>query len=124
MAASGRKNADQALIVALAAAASVQEAACQAGLSARTTARRLADPTFRERVACVRAELVQKAVAKLADGMADAAEKLRALLSAQSESVQLHAARAILETGVRLREATELEERLRTLEHRLQPEEA
>ena len=51
--------------------------------------------------------------------MTDAADTLRALLSAQGESVRLGAARSILELPLRLREAEELEQRVRDLEGRL-----
>ena len=62
--------------------------------------------------------MVERAVAKMADGMADAADKLRQLLNADSESVRLGAARSLLELGVKLRESVELEERLAELERR------
>jgi HEAT repeat protein len=52
----------------------------------------------------------------MADGMAEAADMLRQLLAAKSENVRLGAARSLLELGVKLREAVELEERVRLLE--------
>jgi hypothetical protein len=55
----------------------------------------------------------------MADGMAEAADKLRALLGAQSESVQLGAARALLELGTKLRESVELAGRVDELERLL-----
>ncbi len=54
----------------------------------------------------------------MADGMADAAAKLRELLTAESESVRLGAARALLELGTKLRDSVELEARLAALEQR------
>jgi hypothetical protein len=48
--------------------------------------------------------------------MADAAAKLRELLTAESETVRLGAARALLELGVKLREGVELEQRVADLE--------
>jgi HEAT repeat protein len=60
----------------------------------------------------------------MADGMAEAADVLRQLLAARSESVRLGAARALLELGVKLREGVELEERLRALEERALQQEA
>ena len=41
---------------------------------------------------------------------------LRALLAAESESVRLGAARALLELGVRVRDAVELDRRVQELE--------
>jgi hypothetical protein len=51
--------------------------------------------------------------------MAKAAGTLRKLLTASSDSVKLGAARAMLELGVKVREAAELEQRLVLLESRL-----
>jgi hypothetical protein len=55
----------------------------------------------------------------MTDGMTDAADVLRQLLAAKSESVRLGAARSLLELGVKLRESVELEERLRALEEQI-----
>jgi len=87
-----RRDADQALAAALAAGSTKQEAA--------------------------RAELVSRAVGSLADASAAAVTTLRALLEADSESVRLGACRAILDLGLRLREAEELERRIAALEER------
>jgi hypothetical protein len=119
MAASGRRNADDALLVALAAGQTVEEAARQAGLSERTAFRRLAVPGFRLRVSEARAGMVEKALGRMADSMSAAADTLRQLLTANGDNVKLGAARALLELTVKLRESVELEERLRTLEARM-----
>jgi len=66
------------------------------------------------------AEMVGRALGKMADGMADAADRLRQLLAAESESVRLGACRALLELGVKLRESVELEQRLADVEARLE----
>jgi hypothetical protein len=55
----------------------------------------------------------------MADGMAEAADVLRHLLGAESESVRLGAARSLLELGVKLRESVELERRMEEVERRL-----
>ena len=47
--------------------------------------------------------MVGRAVGRLADGMAEAAEALRGLLASGSEPVRLAAARAVLQLGVELR---------------------
>jgi hypothetical protein len=62
--------------------------------------------------------MIGRALGKMADGMAEAAGTLRELLTAESESVRLGAARSLLELGVKLRESVELEERLAALERR------
>lgn len=115
MAANGRKNAET-LALALAAGDSITDAAAKAGMSERTAYRRRADPTFRQRVEQLRAEMIGRAMGRMADSMTEAANALRALLSAQSESVRLGACRAMLELGVKLREAVEFEARLAELE--------
>ena len=87
-----------------------------AGVSERTAARRWADPAFRRRVAELRQDMVGRCVGRMADGMAEAADTLRKLLTAETESVRLSAARAMLELGVRVRDAVELGERVAELE--------
>ena len=118
MAGNGRRKADEALALALAAGQTLRAAAPAAGVSERTAARRWADPAFRRRVAELRGEMVHRALGRMADGMAEAADVLRQLLAAKSESVRLGAARSLLELGVKLRESVELEERLLALEER------
>jgi hypothetical protein len=51
--------------------------------------------------------------------MAEAAATVRGLLTAESESVRLAAARTILEFGPKLREAVEVEDRLAAVEAQL-----
>lgn len=116
-----RRRGDDCLAVALAAGATIKDAAQQSRVSEPTARRRLADPTFRRRVSELRAELVERAVAKLTATMTDAADCLRRLLKARGESIRLGAARSILELACKLRETTELEARLAELEHRVKP---
>jgi hypothetical protein len=119
MAENGRQKGDAALVLALAAGQTARDAARSAGVGERTATRRLADPAFRRRVEALRADLVRQAAGRLVEGMTQAADTLRSLLEARSEAVRLGAARTILELAPRLREAAELEERLRALEERL-----
>lgn len=116
MAENGRRKRDDALMLALASGQTIRDAARAAGIGERTATRRLSDPAFRRRVAELRADMVCRALGKMADGMGDAADKLRQLLAANSEAVQLGACRALLELGVKLRESVELEQRLAALE--------
>ena len=121
MAEIGRRKGDAALLLALAAGQTVRDAARSAGIGERTATRRVADLDFRRRVAELRAEMVGRALGRMADGMTDAADTLRALLTAEGESVRLGAARSILELGNKLRESVELEQRLQALEERYKP---
>src|SRR5262249_9159780 len=104
-------------------------AARQANLAPRTAYRRLAQPGFRREVDGLRADMVGQALGRLTEGMTAAADTLRALLSARSESVRLAAARSILELGPRLRRpprrggAGALAQRRRALEDRWAPPE-
>ncbi len=111
MAEIGRRKGDAALLLALAAGQTVRDAARLSGVGERTATRRVADLDFRRRVAELRAEMIDRALGRMADGMADAAATLRRLLSAESESVRLGACRAMLELGVKLREGAELDQR-------------
>jgi hypothetical protein len=113
MAANGRKNADSALLLGLASGKTIADAAQSAGVSERTA--------FRRQVAELRAEMVSRALGKMADSMTEAADCLRALLHAESESTRLGAARSILELASKLRDSVELDERLAALELRFQP---
>jgi hypothetical protein len=112
----GRRKGETALALALAGGQTVRDAAAAAGLGERTATRRVADPEFRLRVAELRAEMVARATGQLADGMAAAVATLRRLLDAKSESIQLGAARTLLELGQKLRESVELEGRLAAVE--------
>ncbi len=91
-------------------------AARKSGAGARTIKTWATQPAFVARVRELRAGMTDRAVGKLADGMSYAAGTLRDLLGAESESVRLSAARSVLELGMKLREATELEDRIRALE--------
>jgi hypothetical protein len=92
MAEIGRRKRDDALLLALASGQTVRDAARSAGIGERTAGRRTADPDFRRRVAELRAELIGRALGKMADGMTAAADTLRTLLAAAADSVKLGAA--------------------------------
>lgn len=116
MAENGRPSGDDELILALAAGASVSEAAEQTGMGERTVYRRLADAEFRRAVSEARGRLFDAALGKLAGIATKAADTLERLMESDKPSVALGAAKAALELGPRLRELTELEERLNRLE--------
>jgi hypothetical protein len=113
----GKKNADEALLLALACGATVENAARTAGMSARTAHRRLADPAFQRRLQDLRTAMIQRAVGMLT---AAALEAVKTLIALQDLSVpaavRLGAARTVLEFGIRMRENAELAQRIAALE--------
>jgi hypothetical protein len=119
MAENGRRKRDDAFMLALASGQTVRDAACAAGIGERTATRRVADLDFRRRVEELRSEMVAQTLGRLAAGMAEAADRLRALLGAKNEHIQLGAARSLLELALTLRKNVETEERLRALEKKL-----
>jgi hypothetical protein len=114
-----RESADNVMLTALACGATVDLAAEQAGISRRTAANRLNDPVFKERLRNLKAEIVQRACDNLAAAAGEAVATLLELLPKGSPGVRLGAARSILEIGMKFREATDLETRLRELERRM-----
>jgi hypothetical protein len=76
-------------------------------------------PGFRHRVQELRAEMTERAMARLIDSMTSAADTLGFLCRrAKNEQVRLGAAKAVLELGCRLKETVELEARIAELEGR------
>ena len=121
MAHRGRKNADEALLQALACGATVETAAAKAGVSRRTATRRLADPEFQARLRAFRSDLVQRTAGALTAAGQEFVRALFELLKDSSSSVRLGAIRCGLEYGARLRESGDLEERVAALEQRVSP---
>ena len=115
MAHRGRRNADELLAAELAAGKTVRDAAAAAGVSERTAYRRLEDEAFLYRVAALRAAMIDTAAGRLADGMAAAADVLRALLAADDDRVRLAAASKLIDSGLKVRELVDLEEELAAL---------
>ena len=108
-----------ALALALAAGQSVRDAATSAGVSERTAFRRLADPEFAAQVAALRADMIRTAAGRLAAGMTDAADVLRALLTNDDPHVRHKAAVKLLEVGTKVVELADLQRRVDDLERRL-----
>jgi hypothetical protein len=107
----------EAAALALAAGESVSAAARSSNAGERTIKEWTATvPAFGRRVSELRADMTNRAIGRLVDGMSAAADTLKQLLSAESETVRLSAARATLELGSKMREAGELEARLAALE--------
>ena len=114
-----RKKLDDDLLLALACCPTVEAAARQCGVSERTAYRRLADPEFRRRQQELRGDMMRRAADGLAAAATDAVATLRELLHSSSETTRLAAARTILQAGQQLREASDLEEQMASLERRL-----
>ena len=112
MAVRGRRNGDEFLIAGLAAGKAVKDAATEAGVSERTAFRRIGEADFRQRVAELRGRMIEAAVGRLAATAGVACDRLTKLLEAESESVQLGAARTILDQTIRWRELLAIETRL------------
>lgn len=119
MAENGRHRGEDALAAALAAGASVKDAAAQAGVSERTAFRRLSEIDFRRQVSQLRGQAVSQAAGRLTDAALSAVDVLRRLMEgADGEGVRLRAAVAILDAASQFREI-DLEERLAALEEQL-----
>ncbi|MHB1033519.1 MAG: hypothetical protein ACYC35_01645 [Pirellulales bacterium] len=116
MAHRGRHTADDVLVSALAAGKTVEGAAKAAHVSPRTAHRRLSDPGFRSRVTEARAQMFQRAAARLTSISIHAAQQLGRLIRSDKAAVSLGACRAALDLGMRAVELVDLEARLAALE--------
>jgi hypothetical protein len=108
--------AERRLVVALAAGLSYKKAAARAHVCIQTVARRMRSPSFRKKVSRLQERMTHRAVGNLASSLTHAAVTLRELLSAESESVRLGAARSICEMFSRMKENIELSARVEKLE--------
>ncbi len=117
MSRTGRRNTDHQLLMALACGVTVENAARQAGISPATAYRRLAEPAFQQRLQQLRGDMVSRTAGTLTAAASEAVRTLLELLkSTVSAAVRLGAARAVLEMGMKVREAADLQERLTALE--------
>jgi phenylalanyl-tRNA synthetase beta subunit len=121
MARTVRKEAERALLQALACGATVESAARKAEVGERTAYRRLANPAFREQLNRLRADMVQRTAGLLTGaGMGS----VKTLVDLQNDvavpaGVRRRSARDVLEMGLKFRETAELEQRLAAVEQRL-----
>ena len=100
---------------------SVKDAAKTAGIGERTAHRRMQDGEFRRRLSNLRTRILSESVGKLTAASTTAVRTLEKLMkSAESETVRLGAARAILDRSVSMRESLELAERLERVEEQLE----
>jgi hypothetical protein len=103
----------------LAAGGNNSDAATEAGVSRRTVARWMSDPTFAKSVSDARAEQVQALTGQLTSLADGAVLVLSEVLVEGTNPERLRAAQMILDWGTRLRRDTELEARLLEVEGRL-----
>ena len=115
----GKPRQTDALLEALAAGCSQAEASRRTGLSTRTIARRLADESFKRQITAARDRMVDNAHGRIADVASKAVTTLEELLTDDSPTIRLGAARAVLEGLTRLREGVELQRRLVAIEDAL-----
>jgi hypothetical protein len=107
---------EEELVQALAGGATEREAAEQAGIDEPTVRHRLTDPDFRRAVSRARGETFDVAHGRLVGLASQATGIFRRLMESDQPSVARRAAKAVLELGPRLREATEVDERITRLE--------
>src|SRR5215831_9529191 len=115
------KQAEQALLLALAYGATVENAARKAGISERTAYRRLDNAAFVQQLQQLRADMVQRTAGMLTGAGLGAVKTLVDLQQdgTVSATVRRRAARDVLELAIKYRETADLEERVATLEEGL-----
>jgi hypothetical protein len=115
-----KRTKDETAVLALACGATVEKAAQQAKLGKRTLYRRLTHPAFRRRVQAARAEMLQRSAGTATAATPAALKTLLELLAGSTrDAVRLGAARSVLDVALKLREVTDLEERLAALEQQV-----
>ena len=111
---------DQVLLNALACGATLETAAQKAGMSKATAYRRLKEPQFQRQLQQTLSDMVKRTAGALTALGLEAVRTLAELLKSPTPAtVRLGAARAVLETGLKVREVADLEPRLAALEEQL-----
>jgi hypothetical protein len=111
----------EAAALSLAKGSSRELAAADSGAAVRTVRSWFLLPEFTKRITQLRAEMTSQALGKLTDNMLSAVDSLGYLSrNAKSEMVRVIAASKIIEMVIKVRDATELEERIAALEERQQ----
>jgi hypothetical protein len=109
-------------IAALLGQPTIDKAARVVGVTGQTLKNWLKLPEFQQAFQQARQAVLRDALGRLQATSTEAADTLRKLLKAKSETVRLGAARSILELGVKLRESLEYEARIAALEARASQE--
>jgi hypothetical protein len=110
------RNIESVAVASLAGGSTIRDTAKVCGCSEKTIARRLKQPEFQQQVREARAALIDQALDKLTVASTEAADTLRELLKCAEPKVRLGAARTVIELGLKLRDAAEVEERIAQLE--------
>ena len=110
---------DSLLAAAIAAGSTVSDAARQIDVSLSTAQRRMAEPAFRRQVADLRAEMVSDALGYMSDNLTRAARSVAGLLEAPEPHIRLRAARILLSLTLKVRDAVDVDTRIRDLEEEL-----
>ena len=120
MAEKARKATEETVLMSLACGATVLHASQQAKVSERTVYRWMTNPQFRQRLCSLKDEMVQRTASMLRAASLEAVKTLVSLLNPSTPaSVRFSAGRSIVELNLKLREAVELEERLKALEGKI-----
>jgi len=108
------------LALAIARGRNVRQAAREAGYSERQAHRYVKEEEFQKLVSMLRNRMVGRTVGLLVAAAAAAVARLRKLLDDKSPTIQLNAAKCILELGIRYQEHGVLIDRVDELERRLE----
>lgn len=108
---------DQKLIAAIISSPTIEEAAKVAEVNPRTIYRKLKNPEFKSALDVAQNQVLSSAVMHMIALCRKATMKFEQLLDADSERVQLQAARSIFQFSSPLRREVEFEERLLSLEN-------
>lgn len=108
----------QTALAALLASPTVNAAAEAAGVTARTMFRYLADPVFNRAFRDGRRAAVDHSLAALQTATAEAVEALRRAMKCGKPTVEVMAARSVLELSIRAVELQDVIERIEELERR------
>lgn len=95
---------------------SVREAAQEVGVAASTLLRWLQDSDFRQALEAARERALETAIAQLQQAAGEAVEALRRNMRCGTPTVEVQAARAVLDAIMRFGEHVELRQRVAALE--------
>lgn len=109
------KNKNVLLATALAAGSTSAAAATQLKISPCTVKRRLADPSFRNLVANIRANMVETILGRITERLARATDAVAEMLDSPEPLMRFRAARLLFHTMCRLRTAVDVDRQIREL---------
>jgi hypothetical protein len=115
----GQKN-EPLFLLLLARGHSIRSAARRANIPEKTAQRKARRPEFHKQVDAVREELIRCALGQLVASQRRAEQTLRELLGATSEPIRLGAAKAVLDSTMKLREQVVLAEQLAETDRKIE----